>query len=182
MNGLEHTYESAFASEPFLISITQRLLNTKDPFWTVGEWDIVIPAPKPRRATTSQQMVRDLKAWTNWSSRQLAAVLQTSHTTIRRLEAGRPLVVGHSGDLRRRLTEVHDVIARVARAADNSPTRIADSLAFERSPGESAIVALTTGDMPGALMRALDRLRPRPAGLLVGTGVRRDGATAALHE
>src|ERR1039458_8949773 len=114
-------YDQAIYGEPFAAVMRKRLLNTDDPIWKIGSWEIILPQPAPRRAPEVQRMVAELKAWTTWSSRQLAAVLRTSHTTVRGIENGRPLVAGHSGDLRRRVVAVHGVVGRVARLAGNSP-------------------------------------------------------------
>jgi hypothetical protein len=175
-------YDQAIYGEPFAVVMRQRLLNMDDPIWKVGAWDIVLPQPTPRRAPEVQRMLAELKAWTTWSSRQLAAVLRTSHTTVRGIENGRPLVAGHSGDLRRRVVAVHGVVGRVARLAGNSPKVTTDALTFTADGGRSATDALQADGPAAALLLALDRLRPRPAGLLVGENPRRDGATAALHE
>jgi hypothetical protein len=181
---LEHasTYDTALYGEPFLVAARRRLLDTRDPFWTVGEWEIVLPERKPRRAPEIQRMVLELKTWTTWSSRRLAEVFGTSHTTVRAIESGRPLVAGHSGDLRRRVIATHDVVSRIAANAGHNPTVVRGALESASADQQSARDALQSGEPAVALLRALDHLRPRPAGLLVGEGSRRDGATAALHE
>lgn len=182
MNALGTTYDQALYGEPLWVSLGRRLLNTQKRIWTVGEWEIELPPVAPRRIPETQRAVADLKGWTGWSSRQLAGMLGTSHTTIGRLEAGGELVSGHSGNLRQRLLTAHDVVGRVATVANYDPGMIKDALAYESQPGVSAICALRTDEPSVALLRAFDRLRPRPAGLITGTGSRRSGATAALHE
>lgn len=176
------TYNQALYGEPLSVALGRRLLNTQNRFWTVGDWPIEIPTAVPRRAPETQRMIADLRAWTRWSSRQLAGLLDTSHTTIGRIESGSELVAGHSGDLRQRLLTTHDVVARIATIANQDPKAIRDALEFETQPGASARHALQSGEPSVALLRALDRLRPRPTGLISGTGSRRGGATAALHE
>lgn len=176
------TYDQALYGQPLSVALGRRILNTKNRFWTVGDWPIEIPPAVSRGAPETQRMVADLKAWTGWSSRQLAGVLDTSHPTIGRVESGRELVAGHSGELRQRLRTTHDVVARIAIIASQDPKAIRDALEFETRPGASAKHALQSGEPSVALLRALDRLRPRSPGLISGTGSRRGGATAALHE
>lgn len=183
MSALAYTmYDQALYGEPLSVALRRRLLDTRKRIWTVGEWEIELPPMSPRLAPDTQRAVADLKTWTSWSSRQLAGLLRTSHTTIGRLEAGGELVSGHSGDLRQRLLTTHDVVGRVAAVANYDPAVIKDALEYEHQPGASAMYALQNGEPSSALLRALDRLRPRPAGLIRGTGSRRSGATAALHD
>lgn len=176
------TYDQALYGEPVSVALRRRLLDTKKRIWTIGEWEIELPPMMPHRAPETQRAVADLKTWTSWSSRQLAGLLRTSHTTIGRLEGGGEPVSGHSGDLRQRLLTTHDVVGRIATVANYDPAVIKDALEYEHQPGASAVYALQNGDPSVALLRALERLRPRPAGLITGTGSRRSGATAALHE
>jgi hypothetical protein len=182
MSALGTTYDEALYGEPLSVAIRRKLFNTDTRFWTIGDWSIDIPSNAPRRAPETQRAVADLKAWTGLSSRQLARILGTSHTTIRRLELGGELVPGHSGDLGPRILASHDVVARVAAIAKYESAAVRDALEFEMQPGVSASLALRAGEPSVALLRALDRLRPRPEGLIRGRGSRRSGATAALHE
>jgi hypothetical protein len=176
------TYDQALYGEPLLVALRRRLLNTQKRIWTLGDWELELPPVVPRRAPETQRAVTDLKVWTGFSSRQLANLLGTSHTTVGRLEAGGELVAGHSGDLRQRLSTVHDVVGRIATIANYDPMAVKDALRYEHQTAGSAIHALKSGDPSVALLRALDRLRPRPAGLITGIGSRRSGATTALHE
>jgi hypothetical protein len=182
MSALANAYDQALYGEPISVVIRRKVLNTDKAIWTIGDWTIDIPEIVPRRAPETQRMVADLKAWTGLSSRQLARMLGTSHPTIRRLESGRDLVPGHSGDLGQRLLATHDVVARVATIANYEQATVKDALEFEAKPGFSAVQALQAREPSLALLRALDRLRPRPEGLIRGTGSRRSGATTALHE
>lgn len=175
-------YDQALYGEPLLVALRRRILNTQKPIWTVGDWEIDLPSPAPRRPPETQRAVADLKTWTGWSSRQLARAVGTSHTTIGRLEAGGDLVPGHSGDLRQRLLVAHDTVARLAAVASHDPGAIRDALEYKWQGSGSAMSALQGGEASVALLRALDRLRPTAAGLITGTGSRRGGATTALHE
>jgi hypothetical protein len=182
MSALGTTYDQALYGEPLWVALRRRLVNTQKRIWTVGDWELDLPPMAPRRAPETQRAVADLKDWTSWSSRRLGGMLGTSHTTIGRIEAGSDLKSGHSGDLRQRLLTAHDVVGRVATIANYDPVAIKDALEYESEPGVSAMSALRADEPSVALLRALDRLRPRPAGLITGTGSRRDDATTALHE
>jgi len=176
------TYDQALYGEPISVAIARKLFNTDSRIWKLGDWAIEFPSTAPRPAPETQRMVAELKTWTGLSSRQLARMLGTSHTTIGRVETGGDLVAGHSGNLRQRIEATHDVVARITAIANHNAAAVRDALEFEAEPGMSARLALRAGDPSVALLRALDRLRPRPAGLIAGTGSRRSGATAALHD
>src|SRR4051794_22825446 len=75
-----------------------------------GERRIEIPSSTPGPTPELRRLVWELRARTGWSARQLARVLGTTHTTINRVENGGRLVRGHSGELRRRVSDAHDVV------------------------------------------------------------------------
>ncbi len=118
----------------------------------------------------------------DWSSRQLARVLGTSHTTVLNAEAGRPLLALRSGDLRRRVGEVHDVVERVHLLAERDAGATSRLLATAPSRGQSAVDALRAGRPETSYLAAIDALTPRPTGMLTGSRPRRSGATVALHD
>jgi hypothetical protein len=92
-------------------------------------------------------------------------------------------VSGHSGDLRQRLVEAHDLIERVYVLVDRDHERTATVLATAATGRRSAVEELlATGDPGQAYLAALDAIRPRRTGLLVGDRPRRDGPTTALHD
>ncbi|MGO9790872.1 MAG: hypothetical protein ACLP8S_15660 [Solirubrobacteraceae bacterium] len=97
-------------------------------------------------------------------------------------EAGRPLLALRSGDLRRRVGEVHDVVERDHLLAEQDPGATSRLLAAAPSRGQSAVDALCAGRPETAYLAAIDALRPRPTGMLTGSRPRRSGATAALHD
>jgi len=158
------------------------VLNTDQTFWIVGEWAIAMPVAAARPAPDVQRAVADLRAWTGWSSRRLADLLGTSHTTVLGIEGGRPLVEGHSGELRRHVADVHDLVQRVFLLSDGDPAATVRVLDTKPAVGESALEALRRGEPAKAYLHAIDVMRARPAGLLVGSRPRREGATMPLHE
>lgn len=181
---LNNIYADAYFGEPLSLSVYRRTLNTEHFFWIVGDWTLILPRPVVRRAPEVQRMMVDVRGWTGWSARQLATVLGTSHTTVLNAEAGRPLIASRSGDLRRRVGDLHDLVQRVHLLANRDPATTADVLATTPAAGRSGspLDALAAGYPDRAYLAAIDVLRPRPSGLLTGSRPRRPGATAALHD
>jgi len=175
-------YDDAVYGEPLDRVITPPTLDTESTLWTLAGWALVLPVPDVRPAPGLQQMARKIRNWTGWSTRKLAEVLGTSHTTVRAVEQGRPLVDGHSGDLWRRLTDTHDVVERTWLLVGRDPTRAASVLDTASADGPRPVDELRRGDPPAAYLAVVDTLRPRRPGLIVGDRPRRGGATSALHE
>jgi hypothetical protein len=175
-------YDEALHGEPLGLRVRPRTLNTDRPIWTVGEWVLVLPATVVHHAPDVQRMITEIRAWTGWSKRQLATVLGTSHTTVVNAEGGRPLLEARSGDLRRRVASAHDLVRRVFLLAGRDAQTTAHVLGTSPADGVSAVDALRSGNYERAYIAAIDALRPRPTGMLVGGRPRRSGATAALHE
>jgi hypothetical protein len=177
-------YDEAFFGEPIDVPVPlqPQPLNTSQPLWTIGDWPIVVPAPPVDTTPDTQRMIADIRAWTGWSQRQLANVLCTSHTTVRNAEAGRPLRSARSGDLSRRLTHAHEVVERVFLLAGREPRATARVLEAARDAAGSATDALRAANYERAYLAAIDVLRPRSTGMLVGSRPRRSGATVPLHD
>lgn len=175
-------YDETLHGEPLSVRVQPRALNTDRSLWMVGEWVLLVPAISVERAPDVQRMIGEIRAWTGWSRRQLATVLDTSHTTVGRAEAGRPLLAVRSGDLRRRVADAHGLVGRVFMLTDRDKQTTADVLADAPPTGVSPIDALRAGGPEQAYLAAIDALRPRPTGMLSGGRRRRSGATVALHE
>lgn len=175
-------YESAFYGEPLARTIIPPPLRSFGEWWIVGDWNIRLPKLPVRAAPDVQRMASQLLKWTGWSSRRLADLLGTSHTTILKLEAGRPLITGHSGDLRRRIADVHDVVHRVFILAEDNPVKTTQILESAPPGGRSPFEELRADSPTRAYLSAIDLVRPRSAGLLTGDRSRTGGATAPLHE
>jgi transcriptional regulator with XRE-family HTH domain len=176
-------YEAAFRGEPLQRTVFPAPLNTHDTFWTIGDWPIRVPVVVSPAVPRLQRVIREMRERTGWSARHLAEIVGSTHTTILNAENGRPLVSGHSGDLRQRLVEAHDLIERVFVLVDRDPERTATILATAPTGWRSAVEELlATGDPGRAYLAALDAVRPRRSGLLVGDRPRRDGPTTALHD
>lgn len=176
-------YEAAVRGEPLQRTVFPEPLNTAATFWTIGDWPIAVPPPVSHAIPRLQRVVREIRDRTGWSARRLAEVVGSSHTTILNAENGRPLVSGHSGDLRQRLLDVYEVVERVYLLASRDRRQTEAILSTAPANRRSAVDELTaTGDAGRAYIAALDVLRPRRAGLIVGDRPRRDGRTTALHE
>ena len=176
-------YEAALLGGPLQRTVFPEPLNTRETFWTLGDWQIAVPAFVPRRVPRLQRTIKEVRDRTGWSARRLAEIVGTSHTMILSAENGRPLISGHSGELRRRLVEVHDLVERVHVLVGGDQERTFAALE-SRPPGRSSAVEelKATGDSGRAYLAVLDALRPRPVGILTSSRPRPDGPTTALHE
>jgi transcriptional regulator with XRE-family HTH domain len=177
-------YERALSGEPLpqIVRTSPPVKTVPRGIWMVGQWQIRIPDQDTSSAPEVHRFVSEIRNRTGWSARRLAEIVGTSHTTILRIENGGRLVSGHSGELRRRLSQADDVVARVYIIAGRDQETTARLL--EEAPlSDRPAVDFLQSDQPAkAYLAAIDVARPRPPGLLVGTRPRRDGATAPLHE
>lgn len=134
-------------------------------------WWVQLADRQPARAPDTQTQIRDVRRWTNWSIRATAQRLGTTHTTLRAMEQGRPLILARSGDLRRRLYDLHDLIARIRVLVDQDAQRTSAALQAPDSHGRTALYYIAERDPARAYLAALDAARPRQrgSGLLVGS-------------
>lgn len=172
----------ALVGSPFGRVVRPRHLNTERTVWIVGDWNAVFPQLVPRPAPDLQRMVSELREWTGWSARRLGDAIGTSHTTVLGIEGGRRVIEGHSGDLRRRITDAHEVIERIFVLGGRNARSTARLLETAPAGGRSAMEELRAAQPSRAYLAAIDVLRPRQRGLLVADQPRQTGATAALHE
>lgn len=150
--------------------------------WIVGDWQLIFPNHTPRPAPDLQHMVARIREWTMWSARKLAEAIGTSHTTVYGIESGRRVVEGHSGDLRRRITDAYNVFERIFLLSGRDSS-VMDRLLETAPPGRpSAMQELRSGAPNQAYLAALDVLRPRSPGMLTADRVRLTGATAELND
>jgi transcriptional regulator with XRE-family HTH domain len=178
-------YDRALSGEPIpqIVRSHPPVRTSSDGLWTVGEWLIRIPNQDTSSAPEVHRFVSEIRNRTGWSARRLAEIVGTSHTTILRIENGGRLVTGHSGELRRRLSQAEDVVARIYVIAGRDQETTARLLEEAAPPsGRSAVDFLQSDEPARAYLAAIDVARPRPPGLLVGTRPRRNAATAPLHE
>lgn len=175
-------YDDAIIGETLDRRVVPPTLDTASALWTLGGWLLILPASDVRPVPELQWMVRQVRSWTRWSTRRLADVVGTSHTTIRAVENGRPLVGGHSGGLRQRLAAAHEVIERIYLLANRDAEQVSAILDAAPPGRRSPVEELRFGDAPGAYLAALQVLNPSRPGLIIGDHPRRGGATVPLHE
>lgn len=122
---------------------------------------LVLPEQAAPPEPPLSQRVRRIRAVTDWSYRDLADVIGTSHTTVRMFEAnGR--VTARSRDAAARIAPLAGVLARLSHVA-SSPHELALALETPVDSGERAIDALSSADWGRAFIVGLDALRgPRP--------------------
>lgn len=149
------------------------------------DWWVQLPHHRPRPAPDVQFMVRQLRQWTGWTLRVLADALSTTHTTVLAIENGRPLVASRSGDLRRRITNAHELVARLVELVDHDASRVTTILTTASPSGVSALDQLQAGQPTRAYLTAIDVLRGTPArgpnDLVIGSRpARPGGATEPL--
>ncbi len=134
-------------------------------------WWVRLPPVLPTKAPDTQLLTREIRRWTSWTTRATAAALRTSHTTVQAIEAGRPLVTARSGELRRRLYELHNLVSRLYLLAGRDPIRTGDLLASLDEAGGSPLSYLQAGAPAKAYLAAIDAVKPRQrraSGLIVG--------------
>ena len=175
-------YDEAWLGGRLYRAVPRAALKPGWPYWSVGSDAPIIPFEVPRPAPRMQQVVRNLREWTGWSSRRLADVVRTTHTTVLGLESGRALMDSRSGDLRQRLSDASDVIGRVYLLAGSDPGTVAIVLDTAPPGRRSATNELRAGAPAAAYLAALDVLRPRATGLLVGDRPKLGDATTPLHD
>lgn len=122
-------------------------------------WMLLPPADT--LASTLPSLTRRCRDLTGWSTRDLAEVLHTSHTTVRMLESeGR--VTARSRDAASRVQPLLAVLSRLARVA-GTRERLALALATSLDTGERPLTLLEQQDWTRAFTVGLDALRaPRP--------------------
>jgi len=136
-------------------------------------WWVKLPDRLPKSAPDVQRMVHQLRQWTGWSARTLADALSTTHTTVLSIENGRPLFVTRSGDLRRRITDAHDLVARLTLLVNHDRGRAAAVLMEQAADGLSALDQLHAGQPSRAYLAIIDVVRGAPErsrnSLLIGS-------------
>ncbi|MHB8189645.1 MAG: helix-turn-helix domain-containing protein [Ferrimicrobium sp.] len=175
-------YNEALEGGPLERAIPCPTVDTTMPIWMIGDWRVSLPQSPPELFQGIKQIASDLQRWTGWSARHLADVLGTSHTTIRAITNGRPIVDGHSGDLRRRLVETHNVVERIYLLAECDSGKVNDLLDTPKSGRKTVAAELQAGQFARAYLVAIDILRPSKLGLITGDRPKRDDAVVPLHD
>lgn len=131
-----------------------------DIFKDSTEW-IVLPDEPADPVSPLPRLIRETREMTGWAQRDIANMLRTSHTTVRRLETdGR--VTARSRAIAVRAAELHAVLVRLARVA-GGPEALVVALG-QTVRGTTALDLLREGKWSKAYTVALDAVRgPRPA-------------------
>lgn len=177
-------YDEALAGEPIpqIVEMSPTFTAVANGIYLIGDWKIRVPNLVISPIPPARRFVSDIRIRTGWSTRELARIVGTSHTTIGRIERGGRIVAGHSGELGTRLQQAHDVISRTYVIAGSDPVRTSQFLETRGPSGRSAVEYMREGEPSLAYLAIIDVATPRPEGLLVGNRPRGDGATVALHE
>jgi transcriptional regulator with XRE-family HTH domain len=123
-------------------------------------WITLPPAPTTA-VSRLPGLLRESRSLTGWSGRDLAEILHTSHTTVRRLETGGS-VTARSRDTAARVASLHAVLVRLARVA-SSPGALGAALVTDAGSGSTPAELLREGQWSRAFTAALDVLQgPRP--------------------
>ncbi|WP_372450959.1 helix-turn-helix domain-containing protein [Actinoplanes flavus] len=135
------------------------------------QW-VFLPSAAPRTKSSLPRLVRQIREWTGWSQRDLASILGTSHTTVRKLESeGR--VTARSRDAATRVAPTHDLIRRLIVVAHHDSGRLATALnAQSHLKGKRVVDLITSGDYPSAYVAAARALRGTRTGMLAPAGNR----------
>lgn len=121
---------------------------------------IQLPAPPAEPVSRLPRLLSEARNVTGWSQREIADILGTSHTTIRRLETDGRVTI-KSRDIAAKVAQLHAVLVRLARIA-GSPDTLATALVTEVD-GTTAAALLREANWPRAFATALDAARgPRP--------------------
>jgi transcriptional regulator with XRE-family HTH domain len=107
-------------------------------------------------------LVRRARALTDWSTRELADIIGTTHTTVRAFEQG-SRVSARSRPAASRVRPLVDVLTRLAWAAGGAPDALATALRTPSEANECAFDLLAAGEWTRGYLACLDVLRgPRP--------------------
>ena len=140
---------------------------------------VQLPAPPAEPVSRLPRLLRECRAMTGWSQREIADILGTSHTTIRRLEAEGKVSI-KSRDIAAKVPHFHAVLLRLARVSGSS-----DGLAtaLVTPVGDTNAAAfLREGNWLRAFTTALDAVRgPRPEMLGAPAGPPPSDATRELR-
>ena len=175
-------YTEAVVGSPLNQLLSASTLDTTMPFWVIGNWAISIPNVSSEHVQGIDKLVSELQNWTGWSLRRIAELLGTSHTTVRAIANGRRVVIGHSGDLEQRLLAVHGVIERLFLLMERDTLSVRSILNRETVDHETVGSKLKSGEYNRAYLIAIDFIRPRRAGLIVGDRPKLEPSTVPLHE
>ena len=126
---------------------------------------VLLPEPDASAEAVASigDQLQEILQMTSWSQRDLAQVLQTSHTTVRKLLLGGS-VSARSMSIASRVRPVYDIVSRLHLVAQRDSTRLAVALTSLRDDGKSAVDLLAGGEDNAAYTTAIKALRGRQEG------------------
>lgn len=147
------------------------------PGWT-------IPRSTPARVPSVPEQLRQVREWTGWSSRRLAALTGSTHPTVEAILEGRTQL-NRTPATARRISDLHRLVSRLAVVVQGD--RAVLNRVLSEPPGgdrAAAVEVFGSGDLVGAYLAALDVLRPPRSGGMMGSlfPARAGEATVALHD
>jgi DNA-binding XRE family transcriptional regulator len=150
------------------------------PLHDFSSW-VTLPSALPSTRSTLPQLIRQIREWTGWSQREMATLLQISHTTVRKLESdGR--VTARSRAAATRVAPIHDLVRRAAVVAGFDQQRLATALSTSDERGRRPTDLIAGGHYSLAYVAALRALRGARTAMLAPTGDRAIlDATVELH-
>jgi hypothetical protein len=177
-------------------------LDPPRPTWP-GEWSVRSSAPvgvaprglldppyrTPRPAAGARptprlpRSLRNVRAWTGWSNRELAEAIGSTHPTVDAVLQGRATLARQPAQVER-IFALHALLERLRVVVDGDRAELTRAVRTASDGRPSALAILEEGELPGAYLAALDVLRPpRTVGMMQGRYPRRPGdAACALND
>lgn len=143
-----------------------------------------IPQPDVTKAPALMARLRQLKAWTGWSSRTLAEAIGTTHPTVEAILRGDSQLT-RLPQVARRVATLYELAARLYMVVGEDPNELDRVMRAQPSPDRASPFALLgSGDPADAYLAALDVITPpRTGGMMRGRYPARPGeATVALDD
>ncbi len=138
-------------------------------FDVLSKWVNVLPTPNP--SPEGRRLALDIQRATGWSDRAMARALGTSHPTIGKLLDGQPV----NSALAQKIVRAHEVISRIHVISGGDVQATTRALETSIQGEDAATALLAQGAYAKAYLRAIDVLRPRQTGMLVGSRPARSG-------
>lgn len=142
-------------------------------------WVVIPPAEDPDTPAIARRL-RDIATWTQWSDRQLADLLGTTHPTIGAARRGREIT--RVPALADRIAALHRVIERVSMLCDRDVSEVTRLLEAAPSGRPTAVDLIGAGEFSNAYLAVLDARAPTRDGLMGSDLPRRQPGTIAIED
>lgn len=138
-------------------------------FEGLNKWIHVLSLPQP--SPEGRRLALEIQRATGWSDRAMARALGTSHPTVGKVLEGQAV----NSALAQRIIRAHEVISRVHAIAGHDVQATNRALETSVEGQDAAARLLGRGAYAKAYLSAVDVLRPRQTGMLVGSRPSRSG-------